>query len=155
MSVYQQHRIDEIQRLFEENQDLFNTKKPEMVKNKAKGISKVVATLPLNDHPEYGETILNISETVDDKGNIESYHYGWELSQRVKKRSKQERHLTAFGNEDHSGPPMFEPDPYHHHQFPHQPAQRKHTNVQDLETVVEILKNYIVGGLTYDQLHKF
>lgn len=126
-----------------------------MVKNKSKGISKVVATLPLNDHPVYGETILNISETLDGNGNIESYHYGWEFSQRVKKRSKQDRHLTAFGNEDHSGPPMFEPDPYHHHHIPQAPAQRKHTNVKDLETVVEIFKIYIVGGLNYHQLHTF
>ncbi|MBO0602517.1 hypothetical protein I2483_12690 [Sporosarcina sp. E16_3] len=155
MRVYQQRRIDEIQRLFEENPDLFDTENSEMVKVKAKGISKVVATLPLIDHPEYRETILNISEKVDEDGNIESYHYGWELSQRLKKRSKQDRHLTGFGNEDHSGPPMYEPDPYHHHHIPQMPAKRKHTNVKDLEKVVEIIKNYIVGGLIYDKSHTF
>lgn len=155
MNVVQQQRISEIQRLFEENLDLFDRKNPLMVKIKAKGISKVVATLPLINHPKYSATILNISETLEDDGEITSYHYGWELSQEVEKLSKQRRHITAFGNEDHSGPPMFEKDQYHHHHIPYDPAKRQHTNVKNLETVIEILKKYIVEGKIYDQSHLF
>lgn len=50
---------------------------------------------------------------------------------------------------------MFEKDQYHHHHIPYDPAKRQHTNVKNLETVIEILKKYIVEGKIYDQSHLF
>lgn len=154
MNSVQQDRIDYIRLLFESTPNLFDHNQPSMVSIKAKGSSKVKATLPLKKHPKYGETVLVISEKYNDDGKI-IYHYGWEHSQRQRKLSKIGRHITAFGNEDHSGPPMYEKNPYHHHHIPHKPTQRKITSVTDLESVIGILSDYIIGGIEYHESDSF
>lgn len=71
---HQQARIDFSVSLFTSNPQLFDFENiPEI---KAKGVSKVVATLPLRNHSAYGNTILYINEKVDDDGNIQEYRYG-------------------------------------------------------------------------------
>ncbi|NIK13778.1 hypothetical protein BDD39_000288 [Saccharococcus thermophilus] len=150
----QQCRVRYIHELFRSNPDLFNHKLvPEI---KTKGQSRVVATLPLNNHNIYGEAVLFINEKLDENGHIEEYHYGWELSQRKKPIGKSTRHITAFGKQDHPKPPhQVSTNPYHHHHVPGDIVPRKATSVKDLETVVAIIREYIVRHEEYNENHSF
>lgn len=147
-------RIQYIQKLFDENAKLFDRECiPEVT---TKGSKRVISQLPLKIHPHHGETVLHLTEKFDVNGNIIEHHYGWELSQRKKKMGKQPRHIMAFGNEDHPDPPMWvSTNPYHHHHVPLEPKKRKSTSVEDLETVIGILTDYIHGDLQYDSNHTF
>jgi hypothetical protein len=150
----QQCRVRYIHELFRSNPDLFNQDLiPEI---EAKGLSRVVATLPLKNHKIYGETVLFINEKLDENGHIEEYHYGWELSQRKKPIGKSTRHITAFGKQDHPKPPhQVSTNPYHHHHVPGDIVPRKATSVKDLETVVAIIREYIVRHEEYNENHSF
>ncbi|GMO00773.1 DUF6516 family protein [Parageobacillus thermoglucosidasius] len=151
---YQQKRIQYIQELFELNPDLFDhSLVPDI---RPKGSNRVVATLPLNHHEIYGETVLFINEKLDDNGNIERYNYGWEYSQRERRMGRSVRHITAFGKEEHKNSPhCVATDPYHHHHVPGDVAKRKETSVRDLETVVAIIREYIVNNKEYNENHSF
>jgi Family of unknown function (DUF6516) len=151
---YQQYRVRYIHRIFKSNPDLFNHKlAPEI---KAKGLSRVVAILPLNNHEIYGETVLFINEKLDENGRIREYRYGWELSQREKPIGKSARHITAFDKQTHPEPPhQVDTDPYHHHHVPGDIVPRKATSVKDLETVVAIIREYIVRHEEYNENHSF
>ncbi|MDA1675542.1 toxin-antitoxin system TumE family protein [Bacillus cereus group sp. TH152-1LC] len=153
-SHFQIERIEHMVSLFEDNPDLFNQNLiPEI---KAKGESRVVATLPLNNHETYGETILFINEKYKEDGTIEEYRYGWELSQRLKKIGKSSRHIFAFDKQKHPEPPHnVDTDPYHHHHVPGDIKPRTETIVETLEDVVSILKDYIVGQKEYNESHHF
>ncbi|BDG33795.1 hypothetical protein [Parageobacillus thermoglucosidasius] len=85
---YQQKRIQYIQELFELNPDLFDHRLVPDIR--PKGSNRVVATLPLNHHEIYGETVLFINEKLDENGNIERYNYGWEYSQRERRMGRSE-----------------------------------------------------------------
>ncbi len=155
MSRFQEERLQYIQRLYESYPKLFNYQYPDLLMIKAKGLNKIKATLPLKDHPLYGETVLLLSEKLSGDEVIE-YHYAWELSQREGRMGKQRRHIMAFGNEPHPhGPAHVSTDPYHHHHVPQDPSKRKATNVTDLETVLGILEDYINGSIKYEQTHSF
>lgn len=147
-------RIQYIQELFDENTKLFeNNYIPEVA---PKGSKRIIAQLPLKINPHYGETVLYLTEKYDEDGNLIEYHYGWELSQRKKKLGKQLRHIMAFGNEDHPNPPAWVPtNPFHHHHVPQEPKKRKSTSVEDLETVIGILTDYVHGQLQYNSNHSF
>ncbi|RZT21443.1 toxin-antitoxin system TumE family protein [Fictibacillus sp. BK138] len=158
MGSFQSDRLQFIQKLFEENPRLFEHKKySEIVRYDTKGSKKIITSLPLQDHKDYGETILFISEKLSDTGQIIEYHYAWELSQRRKKMGKQPRHIMAFGNENHEpGTHAWVPsNPYHHHHVPNEPKKRKETTVEELHRVIEILTDYIHGGLTYESTQSF
>jgi hypothetical protein len=106
-SYFQAQRISYFQQLFETNPKLFETDNyASIIELKTKG-SKVHALLPLKDHPNYGETALRLIEKIDASGFIEEFHYGWEYSQRLKRKGKSTRHELG---------------------------KRKSTNVQDLDT---------------------
>ncbi|HHW35853.1 MAG TPA: hypothetical protein GXX18_00905 [Bacillales bacterium] len=148
-------RVNYITGLFVSNERLFNTSLvPEI---KVRGISKVVATLPLQTHDVYGKTILYINELINLDGSIKEYRYGWELiSTPQNKLSKQARHIWAFDKQTHPEPPhQVDSDPFHHHHVPRDMTKRKTTNVQCLEDVLSILNDYIVGNLEYDENHSF
>lgn len=158
MNSFQARRIQYIQSLFENNPKLFETVKyPEVLKIKREGTKRVVAILPLKDHQLYEETVLYIFERFNEGGEITHYHYAWEYSQRLKILGKQPRHIMAFGNEDHRpGTPAWVPsNPYHHHHVPGEPRKRKSTSVQDLETTIDILTDYIYGQLPYSSSTDF
>lgn len=148
-------RVNYITELFVSNEQLFNTSfVPEI---KARGISKVVATLPLQSHDIYGETILYINELLDRDGTIKEYRYGWELISTLKRRlSKQARHILAFDKQTHPEPPhQVDTDPFHHHYVPGDMTKRKATNVQSLEDVLSILNDYISANLEYNEGDSF
>jgi hypothetical protein len=141
--------------LFTKNPQLFDFEQiPEI---KAKGVSKVEATLPLRDHSVYGKTILYINEKLDDEGNIKEYRYGWEYKQIGRKHlSKQAKHITAFDKQEHPEPPYtVSTEPFHHHHVPGDLSKRKDTNVQSLEDVIAILSDYILSGTKYNQYDNF
>lgn len=152
---YQQARIDDIIDLFTLNPHLFETAYiPEI---KAKGMSRVVATLPLRHHSVYENTILFINEKLDEEGNIIEYRYGWEYAQNQRRYlSKQAKHIIAFDKQEHPEPPhKVDTDPYHHHHVPGKLGKRKETNVHSLEDVVGILSDYIAGDLRYNENDSF
>lgn len=152
---YQQERIDYIIELFILNPHLFETAYiPEI---EAKGMSRVVAALPLRHHTIYGNTKLFINERLDEKGNILEYHYGWEYAQGKRKHlSKQAKHILAFDKQEHPEPPYkVDTDPYHHHHVPGELSKRKETNVHSLEDVIGILSDYITGNLHYHEKDSF
>ncbi len=147
---YQQARVDFIVNLYISNPQLFDMQYvPEI---KAKGISRVTATLPLRNHSVYGNTILYINEKLDDEGNIKEYRYDWEYMQTGKKpQIKQARHITAFDKQEHPEPPYtVNTEPFHHHYVPGDLSKRKDTNVQSLEDVIVILSDYIFSGTEYN-----
>jgi hypothetical protein len=153
-----QHQIDRVKYIAElvrSNNQLFNTSFiPEI---EVKGASKVVATLPLQTHDIYGETVLYINELLDYDGTIKEYRYGWELVSTTRRRlSKQARHISAFDKQSHPEPPhKIETDPFHHHHIPGDMTKRKATNVQNLEDVVSILNDYIGANLEYNEKDSF
>lgn len=152
---HQQARIDFIVSLFTSNPQLFDLEViPEI---KAKGVSKIVAVLPLRNHSVYGNTILYINEKLDDNGSIKEYRYGWEYQQTERKRlSKQAKHITAFDKQDHPEPPYtVSTEPFHHHHVPGDLSKRKDTKVQSLEDVISILSDYIFSGTKYHQNDSF
>ena len=152
---HQLERVNYITELFVANSQLFNTSF--ITEIKAKGISKVVAKLPLQTHVQYGETILYINERLDDDGMIKEYRYGWEFLSTPKKRlSKHARHIFAFDKQTHPEPPyQVDTDPFHHHYMPGDMSKRKSTNVQNLEDVLSILSDYIAANLEYNRNHFF
>lgn len=151
---FQIERMNHIRELFESNRQLFDTSLiPEI---KIKGISKVIAELPLRHHFHHGDTILYINEKLDEAGNIEEFRYGWELSQKKERLSKAARHITAFDKQTHPEPPHnVKTDPYHHHHVPGDITKRKETSVQTLEDVIGILSDYMVGNFEYNEKHSF
>jgi hypothetical protein len=158
MGNFQADRLQSIQKIFEENPRLFEQERySNIVRYDTKGSKKINVTLPLKDHKHYGETVLFISEKLNEAGQIIEYHYAWELSQRLNRMGKQPRHITAFGNEDHEpGTHAWVPsNPYHHHHVPNEPKKRKETTVEELHRVIEILTDYIHGGLTYESTQSF
>ncbi|WP_433959425.1 toxin-antitoxin system TumE family protein [Cytobacillus horneckiae] len=151
-------RINYIQNIFESNPTIFELEKyPTVLEIKREGKSKIKSILPLIDHPIYGETILYISEKLNDEGEISEYHYGWELSQGKKRLGKKLRHIMAFGNEDHKKGTnaWVETNPFHHHHIPEEPRKRKSTSVQDLDSVIMILRDFIQGKLKYNSEMNF
>jgi hypothetical protein len=158
MSKFQSERLQTIQKIFEEHPKLFEqVKYSKIVRFDTKGSKKISVTLPLKDHPHYGETVLYISEKLSEDGEIVEYHYGWEHSQRLDRMGKQLRHITAFGNEDHKPGThaWVSSNPFHHHNIPYQPKKRKETTVEELHRVIEILTDYVHGGLIYLSTHTF
>lgn len=162
MHIPNQHQIRRLgyfASLFEDtSSSIFEkVKYPSVVYIQPKGRNKIKAAFPLIDHVIYGETILSISEKLDESGSIIQYHYGWEESQRIRTKGKQVRHIMAFGNENHrpGSHGWVETNPFHHHHVPGEPKQRKSTTVQTLEEVIQILQTYICVGKHYDSSHNF
>jgi hypothetical protein len=158
MSSHKQlERINVIQKHFEDNSKLFNHARiPEVM---AKGENRVVAILPLNNHAVYGETVLVINELYDEFEDIKEYRYGWEYP-KVKhgnnRKSKHERHITAFDKQAHPNPPYWvETDPYHHHNVPGSTSPRTETSIETLEDVITIFSDYIVSGKEFLESHTF
>lgn len=153
---HQIDRVNHIAELFVSNHRLFNTSAiPEI---QAKGTSKVVASLPLKAHLNYGNTILFINELMDTDGSIKEYRYGWEfVSTPRNRKSKHERHITAFDKQEHPEPPHnnINTDPFHHHHVPGEIGRRKDTNVQSLEDVLSILTDYIQADIEYKATDSF
>ena len=152
---HQLNRINYITELFAANRQLFNTSFiPEI---KARGVSKVVAKLPLQSHVQYGDTILYINELLDEDGEIREYRYGWEIASTPRRRlSKQARHIFAFDKQAHPEPPhQVDTDPFHHHHVPGDMSKRQSTNIQSLEDVLSILNDYIAANLEYNSNHSF
>lgn len=56
------------------------------------GKDLLLVSIPLKEHPIYGETKIYIRELYDENGEIE-YHYGWEKT----KGSKHGKHISAWG----------------------------------------------------------
>lgn len=156
---YQSLRLEHIAFLFENHSNfLFEKDKySSLVFIRPKGKNKIKAILPLQDHELYGESVLFISEKLDEDGNITQYHYGWELSQRERSKGKKPRHIMAFGNEEHSPGThaWVESNPFHHHHVPGEPRQRKATTVDSLEAVISILECYIYEVKNYNSTHSF
>ncbi|SES41268.1 DUF6516 family protein [Salipaludibacillus aurantiacus] len=158
LTSYQARRIEYITTLFETNPQLFEHEKNQSVLSiQRKGAKRIAATLPLRDHAHYGETVLVISEKLNNDGRIAEYHYGWELSQREHRMGKQPRHITAFGNEwkDPETPAWVDTNPYHHHHVPQEPSKRQSTGIEDLQSAITILTDFISGDLSYDKTYKF
>ncbi|MFF5401168.1 DUF6516 family protein [Peribacillus butanolivorans] len=146
-SPKQQKQIERVQffaDLFVANPQLFNHNKiPEI---KAKGEKRVVATMPLNNHDIYGETVLFINEKYSDLGDIKEYRYAWEYPDKKgrDKKSKKERHITSFDRQLHPEPPRnVKTDPYHHHNVPGDTVPRTETSIKKLEDFLPILTDYI------------
>ncbi|WP_298473022.1 DUF6516 family protein [uncultured Psychrobacillus sp.] len=154
-----QKQIDRVQffgDLFVANPQLFNHNKiPEI---KAKGEERVVATLPLNNHDIYGETVLFINEKYNKFGDIEEYRYAWEYPN-IKgkyKKSKHERHITSFDKQWHPEPPRnVDTDPYHHHNEPGDTVPRTETSIEKLEDFLPILVDYINSHKQFIPSHTF
>lgn len=149
-------RVQYFADLFESNPQLFNHNKiPEI---KAKGEARVVATLPLNNHNIYGETVLSINEKYSDLGDIEEYRYAWEypVVQGRNRKSKHERHITSFDKQEHPEPPRHvKTDPFHHHNVPGDTVPRTETSIENLHEVIGIITDYIESNKEYIETHTF
>lgn len=154
-SIHQENRLNYIQELFESNPDLFDHQLIPTLK--AAGAKRVTATLPLNNHPIHGETVLFINETLESDGKLYEYRYGWERSTRLKRMGKATRSIAAFDKQEHPEPPFnhIETDPYHHHHVPGDLLPRVETNIKNLDDVITFLKDYILSGKKYKSSDRF
>lgn len=152
-SIHQQNRLNYIHQLFVGNPDLFNHDSIPLLK--APGSKKVVGTLPLNNHLVHGETHLYIYEKLAPNGVVEEYRYGWEFSGNG--YSKQTKSITAFDKQTHPEPPHnnITTDPYHHHYVTGDLRPRCDTGVQNLKDVINILKDYLISGIAYQNSDRF
>ncbi|MGE7308074.1 toxin-antitoxin system TumE family protein [Priestia megaterium] len=146
-SDFQLERVNYIFDIFNHDPHLFDHSQVPLVR--AKGSKIVLGELPLNNHIVHGETILSIHETLEE-GEIKKFRYTWELSQRKKRMSKNMRFITSFDKQPHPDPPYnVDTDPYHHHYDTNNPIKRTETDVEDLYTIVSILRDYIISNQPY------
>lgn len=106
------------------------------------GKDLLLASIPLKEHPIYGETKIHMRELYDQNGEIE-YHYGWEKT----KGSKHGKHISAWGNEPHpTGHRKVKyTEPFHHHHIPEEPSERKDCYyIHTLRDVLEFIKEFIL-----------
>lgn len=124
----------------------------EIIKYKEKrpsdGRDVLIASIPLQEHPLYGETKIHIMEFYDSNGELE-YHYGWEKND----GSKQTKHISAWGNEPHTGHRKVEnTEPFHHHHIPGNLAERKDCyHIRNLRDVLEFVEEFIIYKQEYSQ----
>ncbi|MFD2212388.1 hypothetical protein [Metabacillus endolithicus] len=112
------------------------------------GRAMLLASIPLIEHPIYSETRIYIQEFYDEDDQIE-YHYGWEKLN----GSKHMKHISAWGNEHHSGyRKVKNTEPYHHHHVPEAPAERKDCYyIRELRDVLEFVSEFVLFKKPYNQ----
>lgn len=108
----------------------------------------LLASIPLKEHPVYGETKVHVLEMYDENRDVQ-YHYGWEKT----KGSKQTKHISAWGNEPHPvGHRRVNTEPFHHHHIPENPAERKDCHhIHSLKDVLEFVQEIIKYQKEYNE----
>ncbi|MED3934548.1 DUF6516 family protein [Priestia megaterium] len=110
------------------------------------GGDQLIAIVPFKNHETYGKTQLFINEEYFNDNNEPQYHYAWEKT----KGSKHMKHISAWGNEPHEGYRRVNTEPYHHHHVPEEPAERQDCHhIQNLQSVLEFIKEYIENQVEY------